>query len=204
MYSYIKGKLVDREEDYIVVDNNDIGYQILCPIGISSSLGHLGEVVTVYLYQSVREDDISLYGFSSKEQKDIFLLLITVSGVGPKVAQSICSQIAPDVLACAVINKDTTLLTGVKGLGKKTSERIILEISDKLKKSSIAKNTSSKVVSLTNTSGIISSVVDDCANALIVLGYRDADAIEVAKSCYEENMSLQELIRKSLKSMARK
>jgi len=200
MYFYIKGRLVIREEDYIVVDNGDIGYHIICPLGISSNLGDLGSYVTVYTYQNVREDDISLFGFSSREEKEIFLQLITVSGVGPKVAQAICSQIEPDRLAFAVINGDTTALTKVKGLGKKTSERIVLELSDKLKKK-LGRMPNIRVSKSVMESSPDSDVVNDAINALIVLGYREEDAYESVCSCYAEECDLQQLIKNSLKMM---
>ncbi|MBO4242293.1 MAG: Holliday junction branch migration protein RuvA [Clostridiales bacterium] len=195
MYSYIKGILTKRTDDIIVIENNDIGYEIKCPFSVSAGFGHEGEKVTVWLYQSVKEDDISLYGFSSPEQKDMFLLLIdNVKGVGPKVAQSICAQIEPDRLALAVMSGDVQALTGVKGLGKKGAERIVLELKDKLKtvSSASAKDT-------TVTSGIATDAVD----ALTVLGYKQADAAAAVNAAYEDGMDLQDLIRKALRSLAR-
>lgn len=204
MYSYIKGELVKRTDDYVVVDNNGIGYEILCPAALSLNLGDIGSQVTCWIYQSVREDDISLYGFASPEEKDMFLLLITVSGIGPKVAHSICSQMDPGTLAMTVINGDVKALTSVKGLGKKGAERIILEISDKLKKSGAA--ASSTVSKLTVPSGgrvIINNDAADAVEALMVLGYKEADAQEAVNSVYEDGIDLQELIRRSLRALAK-
>lgn len=204
MYSYIKGELVKRTDDYVVVDNNGIGYEILCPAALSLNLGDIGSQVTCWIYQSVREDDISLYGFASPEEKDMFLLLITVSGIGPKVAHSICSQMDPGTLAMTVINGDVKALTSVKGLGKKGAERIILEISDKLKKSGAA--ASSTVSKLTVPSGgrvIVNNDVADAVEALMVLGYKEADAQEAVNSVYEDGIDLQELIRRSLRALAK-
>lgn len=204
MYSYIKGELVKRTDDYVVVDNNGIGYEILCPAALSLNLGDVGSQVTCWIYQSVREDDISLYGFASPEEKDMFLLLITVSGIGPKVAHSICSQMDPGTLAMTVINGDVKALTSVKGLGKKGAERIILEISDKLKKSGAA--ASSTVSKLTVPSGgrvIVNNDAADAVEALMVLGYKEADAQEAVNSVYEDGIGLQELIRRSLRALAK-
>lgn len=204
MYSYIKGELVKRTDDYVVVDNNGIGYEILCPAALSLNLGDVGSQVTCWIYQSVREDDISLYGFASPEEKDMFLLLITVSGIGPKVAHSICSQMDPGTLAMTVINGDVKALTSVKGLGKKGAERIILEISDKLKKSGAA--TSSTVSKLSVPSGgrvIANNDAADAVEALMVLGYKEADAQEAVNSVYEDGINLQELIRRSLRALAK-
>lgn len=203
MYSYIKGRLVRRTDEYVVVENNGIGYQINCPVGISFDFGDLDSDVIVYLHQNVKEDDISLYGFSSQEQKDMFLLLITVSSVGPKVAMSICSQIKPDNLAMAVMNSDINLLTQVKGLGKKTAERIILELRDKLKK--ITSSAPKKTVTTVPAPGgeVDASMIEDAVSALIVLGYKDSDARDAVNKIYEPNMELQDIIKKALRTLVR-
>lgn len=204
MYAYIKGTLVKRNDDDIIVENNGIGYLILCPVSISARLGAVGDEITVYLYQSVREDDISLYGLASPEEKDMFMLLITVSGIGPKVAQSICSQIEPDRLALAVMGGDVKVLTSVKGLGKKGAERIILELKDKLKGVDLSGNKDLGVcLPAADSVGYSGGTAGDAVEALIVLGYKQADAASAVSSCYEEGISVQELIRRSLKSLAR-
>lgn len=203
MYSYIKGRLVRRTDEYIVVENNGIGYQVNCPIGISFELGELDSDIIVYIHQNVKEDDISLYGFSSQEQKDLFLQLITVSSVGPKVAMSICSQIKPDILAMSVMNGDINMLTQVKGLGKKTAERIILELRDKLKKVSSTAPKKTATTIQAPGSGIDQSVIEDAVSALIVLGYKDSDARNAVNSVYENEMALQDLIKKALRTLVR-
>ena len=202
MYSYIKGELVKRTDDYIVVDNNGIGYEIVCPVAISSKFGSLGEQITCWVYQSVREDDISLFGFSAPEEKDMFLLLITVNGVGPKLAHAVCSQMDPDRFALVVLGGDVKTLTTVKGLGKKGAEKIILELKDKFKQ--LGKTSNDVVVTVPNSSTpVVTSVANDAIDALLVLGYKQEDATTAVSSAYEEGISLQDLIRKSLKSLAR-
>lgn len=201
MYSYIKGTLVRRTDEVIVVENNGIGYEIICPFLMSSELGPCGEDVIIYLYQSVKEDDISLFGFTSQEQKDMFLLLITVSSVGPKSAMSVCSRIKPDKLAVAVMNGDVKALTNVKGLGKKTAERIILELRDKLKKTSSA--SSSPVISGAGFTSSDSSLFEDAVNALMVLGYKEDDSRQAVSASYEDGAELQDIIKNSLKKMVR-
>lgn len=202
MYSYIRGKLVTRADNHIVIDNNGIGYEIICPFAISSTLDSIGSEMTIWVYQSVREDDISLYGFVTPEQKDMFLLLITVSGIGPKVAHSICAGLDPDKLALSVINNDIKSLTAVKGLGKKSAERIILELKDKLKGISIV-DVSGTVANTGNASPASSPVCEDAVEALIVLGYKQADANEAVSRAYNEGIGLQELIKSSLKLLVR-
>ena len=205
MYAYIKGTVTDRNDQQIVIENNGIGYLINCPLGISVEIGGLGDEVTVYLYQSVKEDDISLYGFNSRAQKEMFLKLITVSGIGPKVAHSICAALSAEQIAAAVMSNNVALLTGVKGLGKKTAERIILELKDKLK-SQLGTTASVTVVpaASTSSSNADSVVMQDAAGALIVLGYKDQEAAEAVASAYEDGIGLEDLIRKALKVAAGK
>jgi Holliday junction DNA helicase RuvA len=205
MYAYIKGIITDRNDQQIVIENNGIGYLINCPLGISAELGGLGEEIKVYLYQSVKEDDISLYGFSSRDQKEMFLKLITVSGIGPKVAHSICSQLTPDKFALAVMGSDVKALTGVKGLGKKGAERIVLELKDKLKKAGVGGGASSKASSKSASASAspVSGIASDAIEALVVLGYKELVAAEAVGNCYNDGIDLQTLIRNSLKSLAR-
>ena len=205
MYAYIKGKITDRNDQQIVIENNGIGYLVNCPIGISAEIGGFNEEVTVYLYQSVKEDDISLYGFSSRDQKEMFLKLITVSGIGPKVAHTICASLSAEQIAAAVMSNNVALLTGVKGLGKKTAERIILELKDKLK----AQLGSSASVSTTPVAAAAAGngnagLMQDAVGALVVLGYKDQEAADAVAAAYEEGIGLEDLIRKSLKVAAGK
>lgn len=205
IYSYIRGTLTDKADETIVVDNNGIGYEIICPYSISDMLGYVNDEVKVYIYQSVREDDITLYGFSSVQMKEMFLSLIQVSGIGPKVAHSICAQVEPDRFAMAVIGGDVSFLTSVKGLGKKGAERIILELKDKLKKSGAA-SAVKQVVSAPGKSGSSlpeGGVISDAVEALVVLGYKEQVAAEAISAAYEDGITLQDLIKKALKSLAR-
>ena len=200
MYAYIKGMLADRNDQQIVIENNGIGYLINCPLGISAEIGGLGDEVKVYLYQSVKEDDISLYGFNSRDQKEMFLKLITVSGIGPKVAHSICASLSAEQIAAAVMSSNIALLTSGKGLGKKTAERIILELKDKLK-AQLGKTASMSVApAVAAASGNVDSgVMQDAVGALVVLGYKDQEASDAVASAYEDGIGLEDLIRKALK-----
>ena len=205
IYSYIAGTLTDKSDETVVVDNNGIGYEIICPYSISDTLGSLNDEVKIYIYQSVREDDITLYGFSTMQMKEMFLSLIQVSGIGPKVAHSICSQVEPDRFALAVIAGDISFLTSVKGLGKKGAERIVLELKDKLNKSGAA-SAAKKAVSIPVKAGDKapeSSVISDAVEALVVLGYKEQVAAESVSGAYEDGITLQDLIKKALKGLAR-
>ena len=205
MYAYIMGKITDRNDQQIVVENNGIGYLINCPLGISAEIGGLNEDVVVYVYQSVKEDDISLYGFNSRDQKEMFLKLITVSGIGPKVAHTICASLSAEQIAAAVMSNNVALLTGVKGLGKKTAERIILELKDKLKAQLGASASVSVTPVATAAAGNGNSdLMQDAVGALVVLGYKDQEAADAVAAAYEEGIGLEDLIRKALKVAAGK
>ena len=205
MYAYIKGIVADRNDQQIVIENNGIGYLINCPLGISAEIGGLGDEVTVYLYQSVKEDDISLYGFNSRDQKEMFLKLITVSGIGPKVAHTICAALSAEQIAAAVMSSNVALLTGVKGLGKKTAERIILELKDKLK-AQLGASASISVtpVAVAAAGSGDAGVMQDAVGALVVLGYKDQEAADAVAAAYEDGIGLEDLIRKALKLAAGK
>ena len=205
MYAYIKGKITDRNDQQIVIENNGIGYLVNCPIGISAEIGGFNEEVTVYLYQSVKEDDIPLYGFSSRDQKEMFLKLITVSGIGPKVAHTICASLSAEQIAAAVMSSNVALLTGVKGLGKKTAERIILELKDKLKAQlGASASVSTTPVAAAAAGNGNTGLMQDAVGALVVLGYKDQEAADAVASAYEDGIGLEDLIRKSLKVAAGK
>ncbi|MBR4403840.1 MAG: Holliday junction branch migration protein RuvA [Clostridiales bacterium] len=200
MYAYIKGVITERNDQQIVIENNGIGYLINCPLGISAEIGGIGDEVTVYLYQSVKEDDISLYGFNSRDQKEMFLKLITVSGIGPKVAHTICASLSAEQIAAAVMSNNVSLLTGVKGLGKKTAERIILELKDKLKAQlGGSASVSATPVAMAVSAGGDTGVMQDAVGALVVLGYKDQEAAEAVAAGYEDGIGLEDLIRKALK-----
>ena len=205
MYAYIKGIVADRNDQQIVIENNGIGYLINCPLGISAEIGGLGDEVTVYLYQSVKEDDISLYGFNSRDQKEMFLKLITVSGIGPKVAHTICASLSAEQIAAAVMSNNVALLTGVKGLGKKTAERIILELKDKLKAQlGASASVSVTPVAVAAAGGGDAGIMQDAVGALVVLGYKDQEAADAVAAAYEDGIGLEDLIRKALKLAAGK
>lgn len=204
MYAYIRGKIISRNDSQLVIDNNGIGYLINCPFAISAELGANGDETTVFVYQSVREDDISLYGFASADQKEIFLKLITVSGIGPKVAHNICSALSPEQIALAVMGNNVSILSSVKGLGKKTAEKIIIELRDKLKGQTKSTGTATaSVISASSAdkagTAAMGSVADDAIGALMVLDYREQEAAEAVAAAYEEGINLEALIKKALK-----
>jgi Holliday junction DNA helicase RuvA len=202
MYAYIKGTFVSVRGDNIVVENNGIGYKIYMPMLLQGRIGHIGDEVCVYTYHYVREDVVALYGFPEPEDQDMFELLLTVSGVGPKSAIGVVEALRPSELAMAVLQGDIKKICTVKGLGKKSAERIVLELKDKLKgfdMSSVEDLGDSSVV----ISGPAQSELEDCISALVVLGYPASEANKAARSAYEDGLSVDELIRRSLRLLAK-
>lgn len=133
MFAYIKGNLEEKGADYVVIDVQGVGYKIFAPATTVQKLGEIGSTVKVHTHLQVREDDMSLYGFSSKDELHLFELLIGVSGIGAKSANTILANITPSKLALAVITNDVKELTKLPGIGAKSAQRMILELKDKLK-----------------------------------------------------------------------
>ena len=170
MYSYIQGKIVDKTFTSIVVDNNGIGYEI----GVSGNTLtdiDMGEIVKIYTYLYVREDEMSLYGFSRLEEKKLFLRLIEISGIGPKMAMQILSGADLNSLTVAIATGDVKSLSKIKGLGKKTAELIVVSMRDQVS------------LDLTNAQSEISAVVEKDAQeavfALVSLGISNSDAVKI-------------------------
>lgn len=194
MYSYIKGKVDSINENYIVLENNDIGYEIyMSNISISNINKNVEQ--KVYIYQHIREDNNTLYGFSSENEKNAFMKLITVSGVGPKAGMQILSTLSYEELFQALINKDVKAFLSVKGVGKKTAERIIIDLSDKLTPSTI------EDVSNINTLNSNSSVLNEAIDALMSLGFSYPDAQQAVKKALNISDDLNKVIKLALQSI---
>ena len=202
MYAYIKGTFVSARGDNIVIENNGIGYKIYMPLMRQGRIGHIGDEVCVYTYHYVREDLIALYGFPEPEDQDMFELLLTVSGVGPKSAIGVVEVLRPSELAVAVLQGDIKKICSVKGLGKKSAERIVLELKDKLKGFDMKEieGSGDTVISLSEPG---QSELEDCVSALVVLGYPASEANKAARSAYKEGMPVEEMIRNALRYLAK-
>ena len=202
MISYIKGELSEILPDVIVVEANGIGYNIYVPGSVLGELPSVGSEVKIYTYMNVKEDEISLFGFASKEELSVFTLLIGVSGVGPKAALAILSAATPESLAMAIVTGDEKSLTAAPGVGKKIAQRIILELKDKMARESAA-------TGLDFSGGAAVSVpaftnkATEAAQALAVLGYTSAEVAQALKGVDVETLSLEEIIRQCLKKMVK-
>ena len=202
MISYIKGEITFNEGDTLVVENNGIGYEITVPTFSAQQLLSKGGEVMVYTYMSVREDGISLFGFESREEKAFYQKLISVSGIGPKAAISILSSITPSELVTAVLSSDAAAIAKAPGVGKKTAQRVILELKDKIGSGDIAEmfDMGSDISSASAATG------DDraeAAEALVALGYSRSEAVKAVSKVYVPDMDVQKILSAALRELSR-
>ena len=198
MLAYIKGILEVKSTNYVVIENGGIGYKIFMSNKSIGTIGNIGDNVKVYTHYHVREDNISLFGFNSDEELRMFEILINVSGVGAKSALTMLSDITPSSFAIAVINDDITRLTKIPGIGKKTAQRLILELKDKLKKEDI----SGEQIELDEDEKD-ENINKDAITALQVLGYSKKEAETVLKKIDTQKLSIEEILKQALKILGR-
>ncbi|MFL0194397.1 Holliday junction branch migration protein RuvA [Clostridium sp. WILCCON 0269] len=192
MYEYIKGIYKGVNKDYIVVENNGIGYKINTSGSTITKTPKIGESITLYLQQIVREDFIGLYGFLTKEEINMFNLLLTINGIGAKAALSLLSISNVNNLKCAIISGDEKNLVRAPGVGKKTAQRIILELKDKIKPEEITGYEKSD--RQTNVEEDRKEVLQ----ALVALGYSEKEAVK-ALDFIGNNDSIELMIKNALK-----
>jgi len=200
MIGFIEGIYEGTDQDRITVDVGGVGYEITVTNSVLRKLPKKGEKIRVITHLNVREDLMQLFGFSSKEEKGLFNHLLTVSGIGPKSAMNIVSAFDMNTLVVAITKGDVALLTSAQGIGKKTAERVIVELKEKLGKI-YALETGDRP-SLSNTDD---PVVKDAASALMALGYSAKEARQAIMGSGVElktGASIEEIIKRSLRSLA--
>lgn len=194
MINYLIGEIIVKNNSSVVLENNGIGYEIFASATTISTLPVQGATARVYTYLHVREEELSLYGFSTLEEKEMFLKLIDVSGIGPKVALGILSGIRLSDLAVAIKTGDTKLLSTVKGLGKKTAERIVLELKDKISVVGFESHEDAVLA-------LDENMVDEATEALIALGISKNDAYRLARENSAGSETTEDIIRKVFQNM---
>lgn len=190
MFSYIRGRLTEANENQVTLETGGIGYSITVSGNTASKLPLPGTDTMLFLYLQVREDEVGLYGFISREEKEMFLKLIQISGIGPKAAVGILSGMTPDKLAIAIVTGDVKGISGIKGVGKKTAERMVLELKEKL---------AAEDVELFGTSDEPSGLMQDAINALRTLGLTQAEAVKAVEPAMKEASTLEDVIRNALR-----
>ncbi len=195
MLGYVKGKLIFCDQNTVILETNGIGFEITCSSSLLTRLVKDGGG-EAYTYLAVKEDGVSLYGFDNIAEKNMFLKLITVSGVGPKMGITILSGTSLNALAMYIAASDVKSLAKIKGLGKKTAERIIVELREAMQKMPIEK-TASKVQNVTGDG-------ENAVMALISLGYNRTEATEaVSRAASDGNENLNDLITGALRYFAK-
>lgn len=192
MISFLIGIIEEKRDSVLILNVNGVGYELTVSANTLSSLPLSGETVKVFTHLAVREDDVSLYGFSSTEERNLFFRLITVSGVGPKMAISILSGLSLSDLVVAIMKEDSKLLSKIKGLGKKTAERICLELKDKLNDMPVENDYELDF-------DYDENAVQMATDTLISLGINKNEAYKLARAHASNNATAEEIISKSLR-----
>ena len=194
MIGYITGKIISKKPTQSLIDVNGIGYLVNTSINTFEKISEEGEQISLHTFLSVKEDSLTLYGFYTISEKELFEILISINGVGPKLAQGILSGISSAEFKDAISNGNVARLVAIPGVGKKTAERMMIELRDKIDKVS---ESDSKLSSETFT------IKDDAVAALIGLGYNHKTADKIIRTLLEENptLTIEDLIKESLKNL---
>jgi len=197
MIYYINGKIVEKNPIKVVVEKDGIGYVVNVSLQTSENIGNPGDDVKLYTVLKIADEDINLYGFSTNHEREFFLLLIGVPNIGPKVALRILSGSSVEEIYNAISNEDPSFFTKIPGVGKKTGERLIVELKQKIEKIELVPS----VESIKTDRELFSNAVD----ALTVLGYKRAEAISSVKKILSQfnnkSLTLEEVIRETLKKL---
>jgi holliday junction DNA helicase RuvA len=204
MIAYLSGKLLEKEANSVIVEVNGVGYEVAIPLSTFYELGEIGSDVALRIYTYVREDTLSLFGFKTQREKELFLKLISVSGIGAKSGIGILSGMSADEIINAIRSNNLMRLNSIPGIGKKTAERIVIELRDKINTISVG----SADLSPTSDAPVISGgndVYDDAVSALTNLGYQRQAAEKALNQAMQEGteMSVQKLLRRSLQLLAK-
>ena len=202
MISYIRGELCDIEEQKAIVDVNGVGYGIYMPQQALSLLPPMGQQVKIHTYLNIREDAMQLFGFLTKEDLNVFRLLIGVNGIGPKAGLNILSCLSPDELRFAVLSGDAKAISATPGIGKKTAEKLILELKDKLNIEDMLEHAahggdSEDLASGTDTAS--NTMQAEAVQALTALGYGSAESLRAVKKSSPECSSVEDIPKEALK-----
>ncbi len=201
MIGRIRGELIEKSSPLLLIDVQGVGYEILSPMTTIYDIGEIGSQVVLHTHMVVREDAQLLYGFKTKSDRKFFQELIKVNGVGPKMAIAILSGMDADTLSHAILNQDVSLLVSIPGIGKKTAERLLVEMKDKIENlsSDLAQNTQS--AQLISADRLSDAVASEAVSALVSLGYKPKEAQVVISKIKSQVSNAEDMIRLALKSM---
>ena len=198
MIHFVRGKLEETGTDYVVLDNHGIGYLIYTPVSVLDELPEIGDTVRMYTYMYVREDQMTLYGFLTRDDLQIFKMLIGVSGIGPKGALGVLSTISPNQFRIAVMSGDSKAISKAPGIGQKTAQKLIIELKDKMKLEDVFEEEE-------KASGSVSldqNAQKEAMMALVSLGYSETEAFKALKKIdAAPDMNSEDLLKLALKQM---
>ncbi|MDR8016287.1 Holliday junction branch migration protein RuvA [Ectopseudomonas guguanensis] len=201
MIGRLRGTLAEKQPPHLLLDVNGVGYELEVPMTTLYRLPAVGEPVTLHTHLVVREDAHLLYGFFEKRERELFRELIRLNGVGPKLALALMSGLEVDELVRCVQAQDTAALVKVPGVGKKTAERLLVELKDRFKAWESIPSIAPLVVE-PQLAQAVSSAENDAVSALISLGYKPQEASRAVAAIKEDGMSSEDLIRRALRGMA--
>lgn len=200
MISYLNGTIAEKQPTKLILDVNGVGYEINITVPFYQQIGAVGEQVTVLTYLHVREDMLQLYGFQSAFERELFLHLLTIPGIGPRKAQIILSSVSAENLQRYILEEDVGALTSISGIGKKTGQRLIVDLKDKLKPMGLA----SPALPAAGMATPTRELIDDASRALVSLGFSKTNAAAAIQRIIEqhgESITLEELIKLALRAL---
>ena len=202
MIAYLKGTLEEIGNDYIVVDVNDIGYQVKVSLRVIEGLPGVGNRIKIHTYTYVREDVLALYGFLTKDDLEMFLLLLGVNGVGPKGALAILSMFSAQELRIAIISQDSKTIAKAPGIGAKTAQRMLIDLKDKVSAEETFEKMGEQSVSVVNHKDVNAGARSDAIEALTALGYSASESMKAVNAVeITEDMSSDMILKLALKHM---
>lgn len=188
MIASLRGALISKRPDHLVVECSGVGYHVNVPVSLLSAIDDTKKEVFLHVYTYVREDSIQLFGFQSEDEKRLFTALLSVSGIGPKIAMSILSTFQPAELHSALDNEDIAMLCRIPGLGKKTAQRLVLELRERLPR----------------TEEKTDAVYNDTLSALVNLGYKKADALAALERAHKSgHTTIEGMLKEALRYLTR-
>ncbi len=204
MISYLRGKVLALTAETVILDVNGVGYEAYCTGGAFSKMTQ-GEMAELYTYLQVKEDGVTLFGFASPKEKELFLKLISVSGVGPKMGISILASLSADDFAQAVATANVKRLSAVKGLGKKTAEKIVLELHGKISAAEVLGASGETPMSMTDVGNVpvrLSAMDEEAVSALMGLGFTRSESAQAVKKAHDMGaVTVEEIIMKALQGV---
>jgi Holliday junction DNA helicase RuvA len=204
MIAYLSGKLLEKQATAVIVDVGGIGYEVTIPLSTFYELGEVGDEIQLRIYTHVREDALQLFGFKTERERQLYLKLISVQGIGAKSGVTMLSGMSADEIIVAIRTDNLARLTSIPGVGKKTAERLVIELRDKL--NDISSGAIQESLAAGGQQAVpADAVYDDALSALVNLGYQRNAAEKTLKQAVQEGteMSVQKLLRRSLQLLAK-